>query len=354
MATIADDGSIISSDGRTLYFSWQRFVDDICLGDNCFICGRGEAQTEFNREHILPNWLLNQFGLHAQTVTLPNGTPHRYGIYTLPCCVGCNTNLGGVFETPISDAFADGFAGVEAMLRKDGMRLFIWMALIFLKLHLKDARLREHRDRRLGDGMIGDRYTWENFHHLHALVRVGHTGADIDCEVAGSLMVMALGDRGRDEVDFDMASLTEAQALYLRIGDVALFAVFNDSGASLQGIRDIQEAIDGPLDPFQAREFFAQLAACNLHLENRPSYSTQLGEDGDSVRIVAHLERNDGPRFAEKDQALVGSMKHSLLRPWIGQISAAPEVGDVEAAILANRVSLLFDSDGRFLRTATA
>lgn len=350
MATTAEDGSIIASDGRILYYSWRRFVDDICLGDNCFICGRAEVETVFNREHILPNWMLHQFGLHNQDITLPNGTPHRYGIYTLPCCERCNGELSRVFETPLSAAFAGGFAGIDALLREEGSeRLFVWMALIFLKLHLKDGRLREHRDRRLGDRMIGDQYIWENFHHLHALVRVDHTGAEVDDAVFGSLMVMELHAEGADGFSFDMASLTEAQALYLRLGDVALFAIFNDSCASLQGLRDMQEAITGPLNPLQAREFFAQLAACNLHLENRPCYSTQLGEGSDSVGIVAHLDPNGGPRFAEKDQLLVGSMKHKLLATWVDQIIAPPEVGDVTEALRTNRISLLFDNNGRFL-----
>jgi hypothetical protein len=38
MTYITQDGSIIDRAGKVIFFSTQRFVDDICLG-NCFICG---------------------------------------------------------------------------------------------------------------------------------------------------------------------------------------------------------------------------------------------------------------------------------------------------------------------------
>jgi hypothetical protein len=39
MAYVTEDGSIIDRVGKVIFFSAQRFVDDICLGNCCFICG---------------------------------------------------------------------------------------------------------------------------------------------------------------------------------------------------------------------------------------------------------------------------------------------------------------------------
>ena len=33
------DGSFVDANGQVIFFSTQRFVKDICLGDCCFICG---------------------------------------------------------------------------------------------------------------------------------------------------------------------------------------------------------------------------------------------------------------------------------------------------------------------------
>lgn len=72
------DGSIVASDGRVLFFSAERFAKDICEGNCCFICGADPADTAFNDEHILPNWLLRRYKLHALEIGLPNGRTLRY------------------------------------------------------------------------------------------------------------------------------------------------------------------------------------------------------------------------------------------------------------------------------------
>lgn len=43
-----------------------------------FICHRSELRAELNREHILPNWHLREFGLHRVSVTLPNRELHGH------------------------------------------------------------------------------------------------------------------------------------------------------------------------------------------------------------------------------------------------------------------------------------
>jgi hypothetical protein len=127
---IAGDGSVHAPDGRLLYCSAERFVTNVCEGHHCFICDRTEREVVFNREHVLPNWLLRQYGLHAESVTLPNEELHGYGTYTIPCCVACNKRLSEHFEIPISEAFAGGLPSLKALIEHEGPeRLFYWMAL---------------------------------------------------------------------------------------------------------------------------------------------------------------------------------------------------------------------------------
>jgi hypothetical protein len=347
---ITADGSIVSQDNRTLFYSWRRFAQEICQGDNCFICGRSAREVRFNREHILPDWLLHQFHLHGKAVILPNGNEHRYGTYTLACCVDCNSDLGAEYEQPISEAVGSGSQGVQELINREGTgRLFIWMALIFLKLHLKDERLRMHLDPRLGAETIATDYEWENFHHLHCLVRSHYTAAHVDSRVLGSLVIMALTGPPEDDSAFDLASVTTGQALYLRLGEVALFAVFNDAGASLQGLSDLFSRIEGPLNPLQAREFVAELAACNLHLLNRPRFMTRVDRGPpEQVWIDAIIDPTSGPRFNAKDHALVGHIKYDVLKYWVNQMRTS-KGGDVAELLRSNAVSLLFDDDGQFI-----
>ena len=75
---IIDDGAFHDRNRRLMYCSADRFVTTICDVDHRFICHRSELRAEFNREHILPNWLLREFGLHRVSVTLPNRELHGY------------------------------------------------------------------------------------------------------------------------------------------------------------------------------------------------------------------------------------------------------------------------------------
>lgn len=96
------DGSIVDQDGKVIFFSTRRFIDDICLGDCCFICGAHRGEKPFNDEHVFPEWLLRQFDLFARTITLPNGRTTRYDRHTIPCCAECNSLMGKVVEERIS------------------------------------------------------------------------------------------------------------------------------------------------------------------------------------------------------------------------------------------------------------
>ena len=102
MWTRTEDGSVVDDTGKVIYFSLERFVRDIGLGDCCFICGASPSDVPFNNEHVIAEWVLRRFGLFDRSLTLPNGTSMRYDRYTVPCCVVCNGLMGRVIEQPTS------------------------------------------------------------------------------------------------------------------------------------------------------------------------------------------------------------------------------------------------------------
>ena len=133
MMTVTRDGSFIDSEGKVIFFSTERFINDICLGDCCFICGAKSSKREFNNEHILPVWLLRRYNLFAKTITLSNGATVRYDQYTVPCCKECNSLMGDVIEKPISEVVLKGGDAINDFVSKGGLlKMFIWMGLIFL------------------------------------------------------------------------------------------------------------------------------------------------------------------------------------------------------------------------------
>jgi hypothetical protein len=167
------------------------------------------GSVPFNDEHILPQWLLRRYDLYARMITLPNGTSFRYDRYTIPCCEACNTLMGRVLEEPMRALVEKGFDAVCDHQENDGNLLFyVWIGLIFLKMHLKDRRLRANLDLRKGASTISEDldYNWQGLHYLHTLARCFATGAAIEPSVLGSFVSIRVQE-DPSEKSFDLADL---------------------------------------------------------------------------------------------------------------------------------------------------
>jgi hypothetical protein len=269
------DGSIEDDTGRVIFFSKDRFVNDICLGRCCFICGAQPGSKIFNDEHVFPEWLLRKFSLFDRTITLPNGRTLRYDRNKIPCCQECNSLMGDQIESRISKVLDGGPEAVQKHVTDgNSLEFFVWMGLIFLKTHLKDRDLRVSPDLREPDEKIADSYDWQTLHHVHSVVRCFVNGATVERDVFGSFAVFAAKTQGTPD-QFDFADLYHAQTMLLRMGDVALVTTFNDSCGAIQGAMPRLDRIEGPLSEIQAREVMVDFAFLALHLKERPKFFTE-------------------------------------------------------------------------------
>lgn len=172
------DGSIVAADGKVIYFSTDRFIADIAEGDCCFVCGAAPGSKPFNYEHVLPEWLLRRYNLFNRVLGLPNGTSFRYDRYKIPCCEQCNSVMGARIEAPMRSLIDGGHSSFSNYLKSEGPLLpFTWMALVFMKTHLRDKSLSMHLDRRLGDDVLATNYDWSDLHHVYTISRSFFTGA---------------------------------------------------------------------------------------------------------------------------------------------------------------------------------
>lgn len=226
-----------------------------------------------NDEHIIPEWVLRKFSLFDRTITLPNGTTIKYSRYKVPCCQDCNSLMGWQIEERISKVVNAGPEAVQNHIAgSNGLEFFVWLALIFLKVHLKDRDFRIDRDRRQPDDRIGDLHDWQALHHMHCIARCFFNGATLEKEAFGSLAVFAAKTEGWRE-QFDYGDSVAAQTMLLRLGDVVLVTTFDDACGALQGAMPRLERIKGPLSKLQAREVMVDFAFMNLSLEQRPRFT---------------------------------------------------------------------------------
>jgi hypothetical protein len=351
-AMIGPDGTILSlDDGRTLFFPINRFVSEIVQEKACLICGAKAGSRVFNDEHILPKWLLKRFGLASRRITLPNLAQFKYGSYVLPCCEACNTLYSTKVETPMSRLFAGSYEDTQKILEDDQqwVMLFVWMAFIFIKTHLKDRTFNVTLDRSKGDPTkIADQYEFEALHHVHCLARIPFSKPHITWPLIGTMLIFPTQNQA-DDVKFeafDFCDLLDAKAIMLRIGEVAVIAILNDSGSALQMMGPTLSRIEGPLSPIQLRELFARTAYAALKRKYHPSFSSGIDKDGYCIKT----KPPKSPELEEWEPGLFGALIWRSVRDLLGP----GQRSDLEAAILRGEKTFLFDDSGKFIKSPFA
>jgi hypothetical protein len=344
MFSATEDGSVVDSQGRIIFLSYERFIRDIARGDCCFICGAQREAVPFNDEHVVPDWILRRFELHGREIQLSNRASIRYGGMTVPCCVTCNSAMGERFEKPMSKLFGGGYEAVSQELKNSGpWDLFNWMALMFLKAHLKDKYLNFNLDHRKGDTKISEYHSWEEMHHLHCVARSFYTRAEIAQEVLGSLAILPAKVRPHYD-SFDFIDVSVAQTMLLTIGGVAVLAVFNDSMAALSIASEVDlPKIEGPLSPIQLRELAARFACINLQFEPRPQFVSEFDVFKETYNIKA--EREAQVHIPEWNNDLFGSVMHHVTRDHLKAIY--PDAG-LEELVRSGQYTFLRTPSGSF------
>jgi hypothetical protein len=345
----SSDGSITDENGKVLFFSVERFISDIVDGDCCFVCGAKPSVVNFNDEHILPQWILKKYDLRSKSITLPNEASFRYDRYKIPCCEQCNSHMARALEEPTSKLITLGSRAISEYLREYGpWHLFCWLALIFIKTHLKDKELRFHRDRRQESGNVSDFYDWAEFHHVHCIARSFYTGCILESSVLGTLFVLPAKTK-EPFSDFDFAALYSSQSMLLQLGEVAFITVFNDSGAAFSLFKDKLQQISAPLSQMQLREILAIVAHINLHLKKRPIYTSNFNPFNGTYSISAQVQ--SVVELEDYSLGEYGALLHYCCRDILPEIKE--EFGmDIEEALKEGRWTFLFDQNDRFIESS--
>jgi len=255
--------------------------------------------------------------------------------------------MGEVVEKPISEVVHDGVNAINDYISKGNLlKMFVWMGLIFLKTHLKDRTLRVHMDVRKGDEKIADEYEWEYLHHIHSVVRCFYTGCVVEMEAIGSfLSIPVKAQASRDR--FDLGDLYLAQTMLLRLDDMAMLTVFNDSGGAMNYFWQKLEKITGPVSELQLREIMAELACLNLHLKERPTFHTECDLMNEKCRIIGKRPTLD---LVHMDRRIRGKLLHQAVRHMLPQIRTAGRSQDeMLEAIKSGNLTFLFNDHGEFI-----
>lgn len=336
--------SVKSDDGRIVLFSVEEFYEKIVLQNHCFICGAAPHLKEFNNEHILPDWLLAKYQLHSQIINLPNQLGQLYGKYTIPCCKDCNSELGDKVEIPVSKLLKLPFNEFNLALANSYQNirlLFQWLNLIFLKTHLKDMHFDWSMDKRKQSPKIGAPYIWESIHQVHCIARSHYTNAFVVPEALGSIFILPAIQH--DSIpQFYFHDNTAAQTILIRLDEIVIIGVLNDSCAVLNVLNHTLRRITGPLTPFQVCELFAITAHCNLSIKNRPVFFSEISTK-DGYQIKADLPQLEFD--LDKAGITVGELLYFQVKEMINK---TPDTERILAEIKESKRTYLFNPNGEF------
>ena len=147
---------------------------------------------------------------------------------------------------------------------------------------------------------------------------------------------------------FDFADFSQAQTMMLRLDDVGLLAVFNDSGGAMTFFSRCLKRITGAVSEPQLREIMVELAFLNLHLKLRPEFCNECDMENEKYRILA--KRPKQPELVELDYTIRGEMLNRAFGYALPNLRVAGRTKEqILEMVSSGTLSFLFNDKGEFI-----
>lgn len=332
---------------KKIFVSLDEFKDKVVVSnDYCFICLEHKSSKKFNDEHIIPKWILKHFNLYNKKITLPNLSEIAYGKYVIPCCEECNKNLSEVYETPISSLLKKSFNEITEEFSRDKNllnKIYHWLALIFIKTHIKTTLLNENQNTKLGKGKIGDKIEWGYLHHIYLMSRVHFTKALITENVYGSILIFKALN-GKEIESFDYADSSVSRCMLLKINEFCVITCFDDGKSGISFLSENISKFKGNLHPLQLREVLAHLSYINVNLKERPIFQSKYNKTN---QIIVAKFPESNPKLVEKklQQFQIGDFLATFSESYLADNKDKLKILN---EIKAGKCGYLFDKNGNF------
>jgi hypothetical protein len=293
-----DPPYIRNLDGEAIYIRGDVFVEQCANGTACFLCSksRSDAESEFDREHVIPQWLLRVAGLHRSTMTMPNAQKINYSRLTIPCCKRCNRRLAREFEDPISKSRQKSLLHLAKLFANNDFELpHKWSAFILLKLAIHDFRWKRDVSKQ-GSPMLGSFYDWNEIHHLSCLARTAISRFQIDPDAIGSILITS-----QEDSEFDLMTNMNPLSLMIRLDGLCLVSVPCDGTYAAKLHRDLIRRLAGRrLSGFEQMELFCRYTSAASLLKSGLVFETTA--DG-IIRLCDRVPFEFRPDKAELKRA---------------------------------------------------
>lgn len=310
-------GRFVVADGSVLRFSPDFVENYIGKKRYCFFCGAEPGTKVFDREHVVPAWIISKYGLEEMEIVLPNGEATKFTQTKIPSCKECNKRLGKEFEEKVPAYILNGELPRLSYSKYDNKRerLFCWLALIWAKYVLKSHQQRMVINDKNNLRSIGDHLETPGGPHVLSYVQTFVHGGGVSDTAQGSIFVFDVQYSIFDAMQpFSIDVYSVGSAIMLRFRDLAIIALLDDGGCSQRSLQGFMETHlpNEKLTEFQLYELFARLSI----FSDQFSPFIDVTWDVDTLAMIGrgHFINNDPIAFvnsgASFDEVMCGCLGH--------------------------------------------
>lgn len=229
----------------------QSFTDN-----RCFLCGQYLDSNNRSDEHIFPKWLLNEFNLWDDQLTLPNKTCIQYKNLTIPCCKVCNTTHLSTLENYIKMKYYEGY---DSFKKIDEFKLFLWLNKIFYGLLFKDTLLPLKRQKQNEKKIIPPELL-EKYCTTHLFLQGTRTSMNFSGLKPWSIFIFNTKKSNNIRNNFDYLDDLITSTFAIRMGEISVVAVLQDNEEQAHILKDTIIMLQKvKLHPIQIKELFCRV-----------------------------------------------------------------------------------------------
>ncbi len=265
--------------------------------DNCFLCDCKLTEENKTVEHVIPKWVLHQFNLWDEQITLLNGTFLPYRFLTIPCCFEYNNLHLSPFENKIRAAFEGGY---EEFLKIDKETLFLWLGKIYFGIMYRELFLSADRADPDRGTITGPDYLGSFYSHFLFLqgIRKRHTFNNF---FPASIYFYKTQKPKRIEEQWDLMDSQNTPFISVRMGEIGIISTLQDCEATKQYVDLFDHHIDIELHPLQFKEMTTRILYKRLLMNRTPKFIIKDNGEMAESWLIPLQGISDKPIFDDWD-----------------------------------------------------
>ncbi|MCL7747045.1 hypothetical protein [Halalkalibacter alkaliphilus] len=264
-------------------FERMRFTYDVC-----FLCGTSLNDANNSEEHVFPKWLLDNYNLWDEKITLLNGTKIPYRLLKIPCCTECNNNNLSYVENTIKRGLDEGYKSFSQLDKKV---VFQWISKVFYGLIFKELSLAHDRSNP-SIGTITTPELLEEYKMTHTFLQSVRYPTEFKEFQPWSIHILE-GQESENQKIFNYVDGLNTLTFSINLGKVIIIAHLQDNGIHQVEKEDYFNKLQGSkLHNIQFLEIATKSAYSNYLLRHSPNYMLQIPNDENEPLRIYSLSKS--------------------------------------------------------------